>query len=127
MIKFTEIAFSCYPVTDMARAREFYEGVLGLKVGMVHGEAGGMQWTEYDIGSGTLSIGTAPGWNPTSDGCSVGLEVTDFDAAIAHLKSKGVRFKLEPFPTPVCQMAMIFDPDNNVIGIHQRKQVKLPV
>ena len=31
MLKVTEIAFTCYPVTDMARAREFYEGVLGLK------------------------------------------------------------------------------------------------
>ena len=127
MIQVSEIAFSCYPVTDVARAREFYEGTLGLKASMVFGEPGGMQWIEYDIGGGTLSIGHAPGWNPSSDGCTVGLEVADFDAAIAHLKSKGVRFKMEPFPTPVCQMAMIFDPDNNVIGIHQRKQVKLPV
>lgn len=29
-MKVTEIAFSCYPVTDVARAREFYEGVLGF-------------------------------------------------------------------------------------------------
>ncbi len=32
MLKVTEIAFSCYPVTDMARARAFYEGVLGFEV-----------------------------------------------------------------------------------------------
>ena len=31
MLKVTEIAFTCYPVTDMARARKFYEGVPGLK------------------------------------------------------------------------------------------------
>ena len=127
MISISEIAFSCYPVTDVARAREFYEGTLGLKATMVFGEPDGMQWIEYDIGGGTLSIGHAPGWTPSSDGCAVGLEVTDFDAAIAHLKAKGVRFKLEPTPTPVCQMAAIFDPDNNVVFIHQRKQVKLPV
>ena len=29
MLKIIELAFSCYPVTDMARARKFYEGVLG--------------------------------------------------------------------------------------------------
>jgi predicted enzyme related to lactoylglutathione lyase len=127
MIKFSEIAFSCYPVTDMARAREFYEGALGLKASMAYGEAGGMQWTEYDIGPGTLTIGCAPGWKPSSDGCAVALEVEDFDAAIAHLRSKDVRFKFELMPTPVCRMAAIFDPDNNVIFIHQRKQVKLPV
>ena len=31
MIRVTEIAFACYAVTDMARARAFYEGELGLK------------------------------------------------------------------------------------------------
>ena len=121
MIKISEIAFSCYPVTDMARARAFYEGVLGLKATMAHGEPGGMQWTEYDIASGTLSIGAgAPGWKPTTDGCSVGLEVEDFDAAIAHLRASDVKFHMEPFPTPVCQMAFILDPDGNAICIHKR-------
>ena len=120
-MKVTEIAFSCYPVTDMARARKFYEGVLGLKATMVFGAPGGMQWTEYDIASGTLAIGAgAPDWNPRSDGCSVGLEVEDFAQAIAHLKSSGVKFKMEPFSTPVCQMAMISDPDGNTICIHKR-------
>ena len=64
MIKVIEIAFSCYPVTDMARARKFYEGVLGLKPTM-HRRTGGMQWAEYDIGRGTLALGCgAPDWMP---------------------------------------------------------------
>jgi predicted enzyme related to lactoylglutathione lyase len=122
MLKVSEIAFSCYPVTDMARARNFYEGVLGLKPTMLVGEAGGMQWTEYDIASGTLSLGAgAPDWKPTESGCSVGLEVEDFDAAIAHLKANGVKFKMEPFPTPVCHMAFIYDPEGNLLCIHKRK------
>ena len=121
MLKVTEIAFSCYPVTDMARARKFYEGVLGLKATYLVGESGGMQWTEYDIASGTLSIGAgAPDWHPRADGCSVGLEVEDFDAAIAHLKASGVQFKMEPFPTPVCRMAFIYDTEGNLICIHKR-------
>ena len=121
MLKVTEIAFTCYPVTDMARARKFYEDVLGLKATMAHGEPGGMQWTEYDIGGGTLSLGCgAPDWKPRADGCSVGLEVDDFDRAIAELKAQGVAFKMEPFPTPVCNMAFISDPDGNTICIHKR-------
>lgn len=119
-IRAKEIAFACYPVTDMARSRAFYEGVLGLKPTLLVGEDGGMQWTEYDIGSGTLSLGKAPGWNPTADGCCVALEVEDFDAAITQLKAASVRFKMEPFPTPVCQMAFIFDPDGSVVCIHKR-------
>lgn len=121
-MKILEIAFSCYPVTDMTRARAFYEGVLGLTPTMQVGEPGGMEWTEYDIANGTLSIGSgAPGWVPTSSGCSVGLEVEDFDAAIAELVAAGTRFHMEPFETPVCRMAFVLDPDGNAICIHQRK------
>ena len=121
MLKVTEIAFSCYPVTDMPRARKFYEGVLGLKPTMLSGEPGGMQWTEYDIANGTLSIGAgAPYWKPRSDGCSVGLEVDDFDVAIAHLRVNKVKFHMEPFPTPVCRMAFIYDTEGNTICIHKR-------
>jgi len=121
MLKVTEIAFTCYPVTDLARARKFYEGVLGLKATANYGSPGGMQWTEYDIGSGTLALGAgAPDWHPQPDGCSVGLEVADFDAAVAHLKEHKVKFRMEPFPTPVCRMALISDPDNNTICIHKR-------
>lgn len=122
MLKVTEIAFSCYPVTDMARARKFYEEVLGLTPTMTVGEPGGMQWTEYNIANGTLSIGAgAPDWKPRADGCSVGLEMEDFELAIAHLKTNGVKFKMEAFLTPVCHMAMISDPDGNTICIHKRK------
>lgn len=120
MVKVTEMAFSTYPVSDMARSRAFYEGVLGLKPTYHVGEPGGMEWTEYDIGAGTLSLGVAPGWKPSSDGCCVALEVEDFATAIADLKAARVVFKMEPFPTPVCQMAFIFDPDKNVICIHRR-------
>jgi predicted enzyme related to lactoylglutathione lyase len=121
MIHVNEIAFSCYPVADMARARRFYEEVLGLKPTMVVGEPGGMQWTEYDVANGTLSLGAgAPDWTPGVNGCSVGLEVDDFDAAIDHLRAKDVTFRMDPFPTPVCRMAFILDPDGNTICIHKR-------
>ena len=125
MLRVTEIAFTCYPVTDMARARKFYEDTLGLKPTMIVGEAGGMQWTEYDIGSGTLALGAgAPDFQPRPDGGLVGLEMEDFDAAIAELRAQGVKFKMEPFPTPVCQMAFISDPDGNTICIHKRNPAK---
>jgi predicted enzyme related to lactoylglutathione lyase len=118
-MKVIEIAFSCYAVTDMVRARAFYEGVLGLKPGEVTETEQG-KWTEYEVGACVLAIGAAPGWKPSPDGCTVGLEVDDFDAAIAYLKKQNVKFRMEPFPTPVCRMAMIFDPDGNVVCIHKR-------
>ncbi len=119
-MRITEIAFSCYPVTDVARARAFYEGVLGLKPTMDHETPNG-HWIEYEIGAGTLSIGSAPGWNPSSDGCSVALEVEDFDQALAELQAAGTPFQFGPIETAVCRMAFVKDPDGNAICIHQRK------
>src|SRR5215472_2841676 len=122
MLKINEIAFSCYPVKDMARARKFYESVLGLKPTLFFGTPGGMQWTEYDIASGTLALGCgAPGFQPREDGCAVALEVEDFEQAIAHLRANNVKFKIEPMPTPVCHMAFIYDSEGNLICIHKRK------
>lgn len=120
MIQPTEIAFSCYAVTDMPRARKFYEEALGLKPATVVDSEHG-RWVEYELGPHTLALGAAPGWKPSADGCSVALEVEDFDAAIAHLRAHQVKFRIEPMPTPVCHMAMIFDPDGNSICVHKRK------
>jgi predicted enzyme related to lactoylglutathione lyase len=118
MLKVTEIAFSCYAVTDIKRARDFYEGVLGLKpTTLIEG-----RWVEYAFGPHALAIGCAPGmFKPSPDGCSVALEVEDFDAAVAHLRAHKVKFRIEPMPTPVCHMMMFFDPDGNSICIHKRK------
>ena len=119
MLKVIELAFCCYAVTDMKRARAFYEGVLGLKPATVTDTPNG-KWVEYEFGPYALAIGAAPGWKPSPDGCSAALEVEDFDAAIAHLRASKVPFRMDPFPTPICRMAMIFDPDGNTICIHKR-------
>lgn len=118
-MKVIELAFCCYAVTDMARARSFYEGVLNLKPTTVSNSEHG-SWVEYEFGPYALAIGSAPGFKPSPDGCSAALEVEDFDAAIAHLKKHGVKFRMEAMPTGICRMAMIFDPDGNTICIHKR-------
>lgn len=119
-MKVIEIAFTCYPVTDVARARTFYEGLLGLVPTMDH-EMEGAHWVEYDIGTATLAIGRAPGWNPSREGCSVSLELEDFAAGVAELQAAGVEFVMGPIETPVCHMAFVRDPDGNSVGIHKRK------
>jgi len=118
MLKVTEIAFSCYAVTDINRSRDFYEGILGLKpTTVLEG-----RWVEYEFGPSALAIGCAPGmFKPSPDGCSVAFEVENFDDAIAHLKQHYVKFRIEPMPTPVCHMTMIYDPDGNTICLHKRK------
>ncbi|MDF0644954.1 MAG: VOC family protein [Nitrospira sp.] len=120
-MKVAEIAFTCYPVTALQRARRFYVGVLGLKETRFFG-TNHQGFVEYDIGSGTLAlVNSAPDWTPSADGGSVGLKVEDFDTAIARLRSSGCPFRLEPKETPVCHMAVVSDPDGNSVTIHRRK------
>jgi len=73
------LAFVGIPVTDMPRARAFYEGVLGLKVSeeMMSGK-----WVEYSLGNNTLAIASVgPQWLPSDQGTGAGLEVENFDEA----------------------------------------------
>jgi predicted enzyme related to lactoylglutathione lyase len=115
----TEIAFTGTPVTDMKRAREFYEGTLGLKPGM---ETGGGMWVEYDIGASTFAIGCyGESWKPSEEGTCVAFEVDNLDDELARLKSRKVKFHMEATDSPVCRFAIIFDPDGNKILIHKRK------
>ena len=122
-MKITELAFSGYPVTDMSRARRFYEGVLGLRVSRVWGDKDTPQWVEYDIGSGCLAIITGAGdkWPPANAGPAVALEVSDFDEAMNELKAADVKFQWDVQESPGCRMAVVLDPDQNRLVIHQRK------
>jgi predicted enzyme related to lactoylglutathione lyase len=116
---FTEIAFTGIPVTDIKRARTFYEGILGLKPTM---ESAGGMWVEYDIGHGTLGIGCyGETWKPSPDGTCIAFEADDLDAEVARLKAKGATITMETMDTTVCRFAMISDPDGNKILIHKRK------
>lgn len=121
MIRIKEIAFTGYPVTDVARARKFYEGLLNLAL-TTQFEHDGKRWIEYDVGPATLAISnmSADKWKPSADGPSVALEVEDFDAAIGALREAGVIFLIEPMDSGVCRMAIIADPDGNSLAIHQR-------
>jgi predicted enzyme related to lactoylglutathione lyase len=104
----SDIAFTGTPVTDIKHARAFYEGVLGLKPTM-------------ESAGGTFGIGCyGEVWKPSPDGTCVAFEADDFDAEIARLRSKGVKFSTEPMPTPICKFAIICDPDGNKILIHKR-------
>jgi predicted enzyme related to lactoylglutathione lyase len=114
----TEMAFVGVPVTDIKRSRQFYEDVLGLKT---TSEMGSGSWIEYDIGAGTLAIGSFPDWKPSGDGTMVAFEVSDLDAEMARLKSRGITIVMDVFDTPVCRFAIISDPDGNKLIVHKRK------
>ena len=112
------IAFTLYPVSDLARARKFYEETLGLKLGMNFQD----QWIEYDLGGGTFAITAMDiGHKPGLKGATVAFETDNYDETIAKLKAAQVNFTMETYETPVCHFAAITDPDGNEMMIHKRK------
>jgi predicted enzyme related to lactoylglutathione lyase len=120
MVRCKEIAFVAYPVTDMARARRFYEGLLGFKPNAPL-TSDNPHWIEYDLGPGTIGIGSSPQWLPSPDGPSAAIEVEDFDGAIATLRQHNVPIIIGPMDFPSCQMATVRDPDGNKLTLHKRK------
>lgn len=113
----TSTAFTVYPVSHMARARIFYEHVLGLHVSHNYRNVR----VEYDLGGSTVAITTTDmGQTPGAKGAVVAFEVSDLDAFIHKMKERAVTFVTEVFDTPGCHMAVIEDPERNHITIHKR-------
>ncbi len=123
MIRYKEISFIAYAVTRMARSRKFYEKVLGLKPNSFSTGKMKSMWMEYDVGTGTLAIGVSDEFKPSKHGACAALEVVDFDAAVAHLKKRRVKFAIGPKEFPCCRSVMFRDPDGNMISLHQRKRI----
>ena len=117
MIK--RIAFTMYVVTDMDRARKFYEGQLGLvKSSSYQGD----KWIEYDPGGCFAITNMVPGLKPSNDSGGIAFEVDDAKALTEKLRASGVTVKVDTFETPVCFMSVVLDPDGNKITLHQLKR-----
>ena len=118
-MKVKKIGFVGIPVTDIKRARSFYEEVLGLTVAE---EMMGGKWIEYAVGEDTLAIANVgEHWTPSDQGTGTALEVENFDDAIKRLQDRQVPLAAEPFETPCCHMAVVQDPDGNKLMIHKLK------
>lgn len=117
-IQVKELAFVFHPITDVARARKFYEGFLGLKPGVQVEFGPGQWWIEYDIAGQALAVSNAM---PGSAQSALTLEVVNLDASLAAARAEGVTLAFDVMEFPPCRMFAVKDPDGNQIGLHQRK------
>jgi catechol 2,3-dioxygenase-like lactoylglutathione lyase family enzyme len=113
-------------VSDMGKAKEFYEGKLGLAVGKETGDGG----VDYPCGDGTvLHVYPSPSAKP-SGATLAGWDVADIEATVDELIGNGVTFEqydAEPLKTDERgiatvdgdKIAFVKDPDGNVLGIAQ--------
>ncbi len=118
--KFNAFPFFVYPVSDMDRACAFYRDVLGL-VEVARWEKA---WVEFSFDADdpdpALALATdMANTTPGAPGGAVALETPDFEAMVAHLKARGVKFAMEPEATSVCHFARFLDPDGNPLVLHR--------
>src|SRR5215469_4840410 len=120
---FEKVAFTMYPVKDLARAEQFYRETLGLGASTGSVTRG---WVEFDLpGGGCLALTVHSGAQPGGkEGGTIAFEVSDLDRLIEELKAKNVAFLATDIESPVCRMAMCSDSEGNRIVLHQLKKKK---
>jgi catechol 2,3-dioxygenase-like lactoylglutathione lyase family enzyme len=112
------------PVIDMARAREFYEGRLGLVPGGFRPDGKFV----YRVGGSTLALFPKP-QGTKAEHTAISFQVADIAATIAALKRAGVVFEDYDFPDfktvdHVCVLgaekaAWFKDTEGNVLCLHE--------
>ena len=119
-VRIKEVAYVYHPVTDVGRARAFYEKLLDLKIGLEMEIGPGSWWIEYDIAGVALAVSNAfPA--AAASGASVALEVANFDETLGAIKAAGIPLTLEPQDFAPCRMFSVNSPDGHSIMFHQRK------
>ena len=119
-IQIKEVAFILHPVADIARARNFYQNLLGLATGMQVEFSPGVWWIEYDVAGVALAV-TNLFPAGAAGGSSLSLEVADLDAARAAIAAAKSTVTSEVTEYPPCRMFGITSPDGHSVIFHQRK------
>jgi catechol 2,3-dioxygenase-like lactoylglutathione lyase family enzyme len=114
------------PVEDMASAKEFYEGKLGLSGGTEEGDGG----VTYECAGGTrLHVYPSPGHAGKSGATVAGFRTEDMDGSMDELSSSGVTFEqydLGELKTDErgvadlgegAKVAWFKDPDGNILAV----------
>ena len=112
------------PAQDLARARAFYESVLGLKPASV--APGGVF---YAVDDGTRFLVFPSSGRASGGHTQLGFTVDDIDAEVGALREKGVSFESYDMPQfdattsiatfPGTRSAWFKDTEGNLIGIAQ--------
>ncbi|MEX2553390.1 MAG: VOC family protein [Actinomycetota bacterium] len=113
------------PVSDLARARKFYEEVLGFQPSEVIEEMGQVT---YPSGAGSFFV-YATASAGTNQATSAGWRVDDLDAEMADMRSRGVVFEEYDLPglkavngvveIPGGKAAWFKDTEGNILALDQ--------
>jgi len=114
------------PVSDLARARDFYEGHLGFEPGETLGD----DMVSYALGGGTGLTVYVSDHAGTNKATLAGFEVAEFDSIFAELSERGVKFERFEDESGATtnddgiidagdyRVAFFKDPDGNIFSIN---------
>lgn len=114
------------PVSDLAKARDFYENKLGFEPSAPAGD----DMVAYELGGGTGLMVYVSDHAGTNEATLAGFEVPDFNAMFTELRERGVefeRFEDESGATTDDEgiidagdyrVAFFKDPDGNIFSIN---------
>jgi len=118
---------ACVPVSDLARARQFYEEKLGL---VPKEEYAGGAGLVYECGQATTFFMYQSAGAGASRANQAGFTVDDLDAEMAALRAKGVRFEEYDLPGLKtvngvnvgggAKSAWFKDSEGNILALNQR-------
>lgn len=97
-----KVAFTMYPIRDVARARRFYEETLGLKVGL-NGNQGDKWWIEYDLpGGGCVALTNfIPDEPSAAAGGTIAFEVEIWTRSLPTSSRRARRFAAMSSMAPI--------------------------
>jgi catechol 2,3-dioxygenase-like lactoylglutathione lyase family enzyme len=120
------------PCVDMARARDFYGGILGLTEAPMPGvtEEQYAEGAMYQCGAGTLLFVYQRPEPTRADHTAAAWMVSDLDAVVDALISKGVRLEVYDLPETMFdergiatygefKTAWFKDPEGNILAVNQ--------
>ena len=120
MIKATAFSHAAVRISDVGRARNFYENVLGLRTLPRPDFGFGGAW--YGVGGNQIHLISSEKRRDGIDplGPHIALTVEDFDATKAALKEQGIQF-LEAPGNMIGRQLWVLDPDGNTVELRSDK------
>jgi catechol 2,3-dioxygenase-like lactoylglutathione lyase family enzyme len=121
MVKTKAFNHAAFRVSDVAKATEFYEKVIGLKKVPRPNFPFGGAW--YGVGDNALHIisSEARGSKPDPLGAHVAFDVEDFDETKRSLTEMGIPFLEAPSNMGAGRQLWVVDPDGNTVELRTDK------
>ena len=107
---------SYYVVSDMERACNFYEGVLGLRLKFRDGD----RWAQYDVKGTNFSLSSTTEAPAQIAGAVVVFEVQDIASVKAKIKEMGGKVLVERDMGMHGQTLAFLDSEENLVQLFQR-------